>query len=103
MVLFRENLGGVLRAERTRRGMTLRQLSGESRISLGYISEIERGHKEASSELLSALCGALDLRLSQVLREVSDSVAEQEQRLATEVASLRPAKVPANAVVASAA
>ncbi len=100
MVLFRDNLGSVLRAERTRQQMTLRQLSGEARVSLGYISEIERGQKEASSELLAALCGALDLRLSEVLREVSDSVAVEEQRLAGEVTSIAP--VPSG-VVASAA
>ncbi len=101
MVLFRDNLGSVLRAERMRQQMTLRELSGEARVSLGYISEIERGHKEASSEMLSALCDALDLRLSKVLREVSDSVAVEEQRLATEVASITP--VSRGDVVASAA
>ncbi len=101
MVLFRDNLGSVLRAERMRQQMTLRQLSGEARVSLGYISEIERGHKEASSELLAALCDALDLRLSQVLREVSDSVAVEEQRLAAEIASIAPLSV--RDVVASAA
>jgi transcriptional regulator with XRE-family HTH domain len=103
MVLFRDNLGSVLRAERVRRGMTLRDLSGEARVSLGYISEIERGHKEASSELLAALCAALDLRLSAVLREVSDSVAVEERRLAAEVASITPVTVAAGDVVASAA
>ncbi len=77
-VLFRESLGGVLRAERMRRGMTLRELSGRARISLGYISEVERGQKEASSELLAALCDALELPLSRVLRVVSDEIAGQE-------------------------
>ena len=72
MVLFRRFLGDVLRAERIRRGMTLREVSAGARVSLGYISEIERGQKEASSELLSSLCSALDLPLSSVLREVSD-------------------------------
>src|SRR5690349_2458510 len=78
MVLFRRQLGDVLRGERMRRGMTLRELSSEARISLGYISEIERGQKEASSELLSSLCEALDVPLSDVLREVSDTVALEE-------------------------
>ena len=77
-VLFRESLGAVLRAERMRRGMTLRELSGRARISLGYISEVERGQKEASSELLAALCDALELPLSRVLRVVSDEIAGQE-------------------------
>ncbi|MCW2821030.1 MAG: helix-turn-helix domain protein, partial [Marmoricola sp.] len=68
------------------------------RVSLGYISEIERGQKEASSELLSALCAALDVPLSGVLREVSDYVEAEE--LALEVAT-----VPSSTagVVASAA
>ena len=71
-LLFRASLGDVLRAERMSQGMTLRELSSTARVSLGYISEIERGQKEASSELLAALCEALDVPLSGVLREVSD-------------------------------
>jgi transcriptional regulator with XRE-family HTH domain len=78
MVLFRRLLGDVLRAQRMHRGMTLREVSAEARVSLGYISEIERGQKEASSELLSSLCSALDLPLSSVLREVSGLVALEE-------------------------
>lgn len=88
MVLFRRLLGDVLRAARMRRGMTLREVSAEARVSLGYISEIERGQKEASSELLASLCGALDVPLSEVLREVSDAVALEEAALALEVASI---------------
>ncbi|MCW2806169.1 MAG: family transcriptional regulator [Marmoricola sp.] len=97
-LLFRASLGDVLRAERMRQGMTLRELSSAARVSLGYISEIERGQKEASSELLSALCAALDVPLSGVLREVSDYVEAEE--LALEVAT-----VPSSTagVVASAA
>ena len=77
-VLFRSSLGDVLRAERMRQGMTLRELSSTARVSLGYISEIERGQKEASSELLAALCEALDVPLSGVLRDVSDLVLIEE-------------------------
>jgi len=77
-VLFREALGDVLRQERVRRGLTLRELSGRARISLGYISEVERGQKEASSELLASLCDALEVTLSSVLRDVSDSIAVVE-------------------------
>jgi len=93
MVLFRRLLGDVLRAQRMRRGMTLREVSAEARVSLGYISEIERGQKEASSELLSSLCAALDLPLSVVLREVSDLVALEESLTAAPT----PAEVVANA------
>lgn len=78
MVLFRRTLGEVLRAARMERGLTLREVSAEARVSLGYISEIERGQKEASSELLASLCGALDMPLSQVLSQASDSVAREE-------------------------
>ena len=78
MVLFRRLLGDVLRDQRMQRGMTLREVSAEARVSLGYISEIERGQKEASSELLASLCSALEVPLSDVLREVSSAVALEE-------------------------
>ncbi|WP_203335696.1 helix-turn-helix domain-containing protein [Nocardioides limicola] len=78
MVLFRRLLGDVLREQRQLRGLTLREVSAEARVSLGYISEIERGQKEASSELLASLCSALDVPLSDVLREVSHAVAIEE-------------------------
>lgn len=82
MVLFRRLLGEVLRDQRMRQGRTLRQISADARVSLGYISEIERGQKEASSELLAALCSALDIPLSEILSEVSDAVALEEAALA---------------------
>lgn len=102
MVLFRRQLGDVLRAERMRRGMTLRELSSAARISLGYISEVERGQKEASSELLASLCDALEVQLSEVLREVSDTVAVEEQRVLADAGVERVAG-PEGSVVASAA
>ncbi|MCW2780966.1 MAG: helix-turn-helix domain protein [Marmoricola sp.] len=101
IVLFRRSLGDVLRNERMRRGMTLRELSSSARVSLGYISEIERGQKEASSELLAALCAALDAPLSDVLREVSDSIAIEEARIAARQVPVQ--QVGATDVVASAA
>ena len=82
MVLFRRLLGDVLRDQRMQRGMTLREVSKEARVSLGYISEIERGQKEASSELLASLCTALEVPLSDFLREVSDAVAVEEAAIA---------------------
>jgi transcriptional regulator with XRE-family HTH domain len=85
MVLFRRLLGEVLRSQRMRQGRTLRQISAEARVSLGYISEIERGHKEASSELLAAICDALDVPLSEILSEVSDAVALEEAALAMQL------------------
>jgi transcriptional regulator with XRE-family HTH domain len=100
MVLFRRLLGEVLRRQRMRQGRTLRQLSADARVSLGYISEIERGQKEASSELLYSLCDALDVPLSDVLREVSDAVAIEEA--AAQLTSLEPMRRRGE-VVASAA
>ncbi len=82
MVLFRRLLGEVLRSQRMRQGRTLRQVSADARVSLGYISEIERGQKEASSELLSSICSALDVPLSTILSEVSDAVALEEAAIA---------------------
>ena len=78
MVLLRQLLGDVLRRLRIRQGRTLREVSATARVSLGYLSEVERGRKEASSELLAAICAALDTPLSQVFREVSDNFAFAE-------------------------
>src|ERR1700749_4168389 len=75
MVLLRQLLGDVLRRLRLRQGRTLREVSASARVSLGYLSEVERGQKEASSELLAAICGALNPPLSLVFREVSDNFA----------------------------
>lgn len=78
MVVLRQEIGDVLRDARTEQGRTLREVSKRARVSLGYLSEVERGQKEASSELLQSICAALDVPLSQILREVSDRVALAE-------------------------
>ena len=78
--LLREVLGDVLRRTRTTQGRTLRQVSDAARVSLGYLSEVERGRKEASSELLSAICDALDVPLSQLLVEAGEHLARLEHR-----------------------
>ncbi len=78
MPTLRHEIGDVLRDMRQRQGRTLREVSHDARVSLGYLSEVERGQKEASSELLASICAALDVPLSTMLREVSDRVAEQE-------------------------
>jgi transcriptional regulator with XRE-family HTH domain len=78
MVLLRHLLGDALRRLRLRQGRTLREVSAAARVSLGYLSVVERGQKEASSELLASICGALGAPLSQVLREVSDNFALAE-------------------------
>jgi transcriptional regulator with XRE-family HTH domain len=81
MVLLRRLLGDVLRRHRLLQSRTLRDVSSAAGVSLGYLSEVERGRKEASSELLAAICGALDVSLSDVLREVSDDLAREERRV----------------------
>ncbi len=95
MVLLREEIGDVLRGARQRQGRTLRDVSSTARVSLGYLSEVERGQKEASSELLLSICEALDVPMSSVLRSVSDRVAVSES-LAARVAA--DAVVPAGRV-----
>src|ERR671928_1687298 len=79
MVLLRRVIGDALRARRQAQHRTLREVSTAANVSLGYLSEIERGQKEASSELLSSICDALGAQLSDVLREVSDTMALAEQ------------------------
>ena len=72
VILMRHELGEVLREHRVAQGRTLRDVSAAASVSLGYLSEIERGAKEASSELLASICGALDVPLSDVLAGVSE-------------------------------
>jgi len=88
VVLLRREIGDVLRGARQRQGRTLREVSSAARVSLGYLSEVERGQKEASSELLSSICGALEVPMSTVLREVTERVA------VTEGIDLPPLTVP---------
>src|SRR5947199_6382951 len=80
MVLLRRLIGDVLRRHRQRQGRTLRDVSAAAQVSLGYLSEVERGRKEPSSELLAAICAALDVSLAEVLRGVSDELAAIERR-----------------------
>jgi transcriptional regulator with XRE-family HTH domain len=70
--LLRSELGDVLRSLRTLQERTLREVSSQAQVSLGYLSEVERGQKEASSELLESICSALGVPLWFVLREVAD-------------------------------
>ena len=73
-LLLREAIGGTIRRARTERQRTLRDVSGAARVSLGYLSEIERGRKEPSSELLAAICDALALPLPDLLDDVADAL-----------------------------
>src|SRR6476469_1942817 len=78
MAVLRTLLGDALRATRLRQQRTLREVSGLAQVSLGYLSEVERGQKEASSELLASICRALGVRLADVLREVSETLSDVE-------------------------
>jgi len=75
MILMRHEIGDVLRDYRLRREMTLRDVSSKASVALGYLSELERGQKEASSEILYSIAGALNVPLSQILRETADRLA----------------------------
>jgi transcriptional regulator with XRE-family HTH domain len=88
MILLRRLLGDVLRRHRQGQGRTLREVSKAARVSLGYLSEVERGQKEASSELLASICDALGVRMSEVFREVSDQIAIAELTTADELRSV---------------
>jgi XRE family transcriptional regulator, stress-response regulator len=102
MVLLRHLLGDALRRLRQRQGRTLREVSAAARVSLGYLSEVERGQKEASSELLAAICSALGAPLSQVFREVSDNFALAELQSEPVLAGAREPALDAPATVAPA-
>ena len=77
--LVREVIGDVLRRARTSQGRTLREVSDSARVSLGYLSEVERGRKEPSSELLNAICDALEVPLSSVLTDAGERMASEER------------------------
>lgn len=91
MTPMRQLVGEVLRARRAAQGLTLRDVSAKARVSLGYISEVERGQKEPSSELLAALTAALDVPLSQVLLDVSAMLAVEEAVDLASISSISPA------------
>jgi transcriptional regulator with XRE-family HTH domain len=79
MVLLRHEIGDVLRDFRQQKGATLRQIASRANVALGYLSEVERGQKEASSEILAAIADALDTPLSRVMDEVGQRLAVFEQ------------------------
>src|SRR5690349_11251980 len=100
MTLLRTQLGTSLRNHRLRQRRTLRDVSGAARVSLGYLSEVERGQKEASSELLASICDALEVELADLLAEVSASLRQPDGRSAGPV---RPLPTPETAAPAAAA
>lgn len=78
MILLRQEIGDVLREFRQRQGQTLRQVAGKASVALGYLSEVERGQKEASSEILASVAEALDTPISTIIRTASDRLAVLE-------------------------
>src|SRR5689334_15041763 len=106
MILLRRVIGDALRARRQSQHRTLREVSTAANVSLGYLSEIERGHKEASSELLASICDALGAGLSDVLSDVSATFAlaeQMDQALQAATSDSRTdAAVPAGELVGSA-
>jgi transcriptional regulator with XRE-family HTH domain len=94
MAVLRQVIGETLRGLRLRQRRTLREVSASARVSLGYLSEIERGQKEPSSELLAAICGALEVELSELFREVTDTL-RREEKLALRVGNTRARLTPA--------
>ena len=78
VVLLRQVIGEELRRRRMEQKRTLRQVSNLAQVSLGYLSEVERGQKEASSELLASIAHALDTPLSELLSGVAAEVARRE-------------------------
>ena len=97
MVLVRQEIGDVLRDFRLQKGRTLRQVAGEASVALGYLSEVERGQKEASSEILAAVADAITTPLSVIMGEVSDRLAIVEG-LSGSLSSQVPDTVPADLV-----
>lgn len=79
MVLLRQELGDVLRHARREQGRTLRDISAKASVSLGYLSEVERGEKEASSELVASICHALELPMSVVFTEIAERADRAER------------------------
>jgi DNA-binding XRE family transcriptional regulator len=73
--LLRTMLGRVLRRARQEQGRTLADVAAAAKVSLPYLSELERGRKEASSEILAAICGALRIELSDLLAEAGRTLA----------------------------
>jgi transcriptional regulator with XRE-family HTH domain len=78
MILLRESVGQALRRARTEQARTLRDVARDARVSLGYLSEVERGQKEASSELLNSICEALGLTLGSLMSEVTLEITSTE-------------------------
>ena len=90
MIVLRDVLGAELRRRRMAQGRTLLDVSTAARVSLGYLSEVERGRKEVSSECLAAICAALAIPLSGLLASVAAEVGIQERHTVVPLPSRQP-------------
>lgn len=92
--LWRHLVGGVLRRERVAQQRTLKEVAEAARISMPYLSEVERGRKEASSEVLAAAAHALGLGLGDLLMRVQRELSPPARRVRAAGVSRRDARVP---------
>jgi transcriptional regulator with XRE-family HTH domain len=88
---LRQAVGEALRRRRLHQGRTLREVAEAAGMSLTYLSEVERGRKEASSEVLEAVCAALDLALAELFFEVAEALAAAEAAPVPAIGFLAPA------------
>lgn len=92
-MLYREALGAVLRKRRLEQGRTLQQVAGAAAVSTPYLSEIERGRKDASSEVVATIADALSTRIGVLMLDIADRfdlAAEPQPELSATVTELRP-------------
>jgi transcriptional regulator with XRE-family HTH domain len=67
-------IGETLRAERTERGLTLKQVAEDAHVSVSYLAEIERGEKDPSSRVLESIAGGLEVEVSELLVRIASSL-----------------------------
>lgn len=89
--LLRRLVGAVLRERREDQGRTLRDVALDARVSVAYLSEIERGRKEASSEVLVAVCRALGMRLVDLVGAAHAELARHDGRVVVDLTAPRHA------------
>ncbi len=92
--LLRTLVGDVLRRHRLGQHRTLADVARDARVSMPYLSEVERGRKEVSSEVLAAVCGALRIELSDLLAEVGRDLAKDRAPVVRLEAARRRRDVP---------
>jgi transcriptional regulator with XRE-family HTH domain len=87
-MLLRNVIGEEIRRHRLNQGRTLRDVAKSAAVSLGYLSEIERGVKEPSSEMLAAICAALEITVGNLVMAAGAQLQATER--SAEVITLRP-------------